>query len=59
MTVTATWGAHRLATDRQSSTSLEYALIGSVLAVAFGFAFLRVGPHIAEALAATMRSIKG
>ncbi len=47
----ANYSTRRLLIEPKAATAIEYGLIGGVLAVLFGLLFLRVGPHLAEAIA--------
>ena len=49
----------QLRNDRRAATALEYGIIGGVLALVFGLAFLQAAPHLAEIIAAAFRRMRG
>jgi hypothetical protein len=47
----------RLMVDASAATSMARGLIGGVLALLFGLAFLKIGPHLAELVAGIAQSL--
>ena len=48
----------RLMIEPRGAAGLEYGIAGGVLALVFGLLFLRMGPHLADAMASAARSLK-
>ena len=49
----------QLSSETRAATALEYGIIGGVIALLVGLAFLQIGPHLADMIATAIQHLRG